>query len=398
MSDFYPREAKTFFSNFREHFENEHEDDLRNLQAIALPEHVSTNEIARIYQSQRYRVTLSQTAFFNLIQFLESKEKDGGAVIISILQTRLNVIVVEKTAEDQFSFARLLERAKHREDFPAEDEGIPGHNPGSAKLDSNAGSAVLTKLKLGQITLDAEGRQDVLYDLEDEDKVNPPVAGQQSLVETFEQRIKREESEEVPGRTELPPRPPPLARDVAMEVQKVKEARDQLKLAGRTGGVGPGINVVMYTFHNTNDGYELNPPTAARLLTNLSFPKPELLVSISRATTSLLPQVPTCTTYVSGALMAVRFRVLLWRMDKTPSLLHLTGSLDIRAPCMPFPSHPRPPHPTSKNSPRPNTCFPPRPIELSASGHSRVGLVLLSTRATMVRCGMSLGDRSAITS
>ncbi|KAI4206183.1 MAG: hypothetical protein LQ346_001244 [Caloplaca aetnensis] len=254
VTDYYPKEARTFFSNFRETFENEHEDDLRSLQAIALPEHVSTNDIARIYQSQRYRVTLSQTAFFNLIQFLESKEKDGGAVIISILQTRLNVVVVERTAEDQFSFARLLERAKHREDFPAEDEGIPGHNPGSAKLDSSAGSAVLTKLKLGQITLDAEGRQDVLSDLEDEDKANPPGPGQQSLVETFEQRIKREESEEVPGRTELPPRPPPLARDVAMEVQKVKENRDQLKLAGRTGGVGPGINVVMYTFHNTYDG------------------------------------------------------------------------------------------------------------------------------------------------
>lgn len=256
VSDFYPREAKTFFSNFREIFENEHEDDLRGLQAVVLPEHVSTNEMAKIYQSQRYRATLSQTAFFNLIQFLESKEKEGGAVIVSILQTRLSVVTVERTVEDQFSLAKLLERAKHKEDFPAEDEGIPGHNPGSAKLDSNAGSAVLTKLKLGQITLDAEGRHDVVGDLEDEDKANPPAAGQDSLVDSFEQRIKREESEEVPGRTELPPRPPPLARDIAMEVQKVKENRDRLKITERTGGVGPGMNVVMYTLHNTNDGYE----------------------------------------------------------------------------------------------------------------------------------------------
>ncbi len=357
-----------FFSNFRETFESEHEDDLRSLQAIALPEHVSTNDIARIYQSQRYRVTLSQTAFFNLIQFLESKEKDGGAVIISILQTRLNVVVVERTAQDQFSFARLLERAKHREDFPTEDEGIPGHNPGSAKLDSIAGSAVLTKLKLGQITLDAEGRQDVLSDLEDEDKANPPGPGQQSLVETFEQRIKREESEEVPGRTELPPRPPSLARDVAMEVQKVKENRDQLKLAGRTGGVGPGINVVMYTFHNTGDGYESIPPTAPQLLTNVSGPESESLVSIFRATTSLLPQVPTCITYVSGVSMVLRFRALPSRTVKDPGLLHPTGSLDIRVPCTPFLSHPRPPPLTSKGSQRLNTCFPPRPIGLSVFG------------------------------
>lgn len=236
-------------------FENEHEGDLRGLQAIALPEHVGTNEIAKIYQSQRYRATLSQTAFFNLIQFLESKEKEGGPVIVGILQSRLKVVTVERTAEDQFSLAKLLERARHREDFPAEDEGIPGHNPGSAKLDSAAGSAVLTKLKLGQVILDAEGRQDVLGDLEDEDKANPPAPGQPSLVETFEQRIKREESEEVPGRTELPPRPPPLARDVAMEVQRVKENRSRLKISGRTGGVGPAMNVVMYTLHNTNDGY-----------------------------------------------------------------------------------------------------------------------------------------------
>ncbi|KAL9014573.1 MAG: hypothetical protein Q9173_000778 [Seirophora scorigena] len=254
VSDFYPQEARTFFSNLREMFENEHEDDLRGLQAIALPEHVGTNEIAKIYQSHRYRATLSQTAFFNLIQFLESKEKEGGAVIVGILQSRLNVVTVERTAEDQFSLARLLERAKHKEDFPAEDEGIPGHNPGSAKLDSSAGSAVLTKLKLGQITLDAEGRQDVLGDLEDEDRTNPPAIGQPSLVETFEQRIKREESEDIPGRTELPPRPPPLARDVAMEVQKVKENRDRLTISEKTGGVGPGMNVVMYTFHNTHDG------------------------------------------------------------------------------------------------------------------------------------------------
>ena len=258
VSDFYPREANNFFSNSRQIFENEHEGDLRALQAIALPEHVAANEIAKIYHSQRYRVTLSQTAFFNLIQFLESKEKEGGAVIVGILQTRLNVVTVERTAEDQFSLAKLLERARQVENFPAEDEGIPGHNPGSANTDRNVGSAVLTKLKLGQVTLDAEGRQDVLGDLDDEDKAKPPAPGQPSLVEAFEQRIKREESEEVPGRTELPPRPPPLARDIAMEVQKVKEQRERMKISGRTGGVGPGVSVVMYTFHNTNDRYETN--------------------------------------------------------------------------------------------------------------------------------------------
>ncbi|KAI4260079.1 MAG: hypothetical protein LQ352_000458 [Teloschistes flavicans] len=268
VSDFYPREAKSFFSNFRDSFANEHQSDLRTFQAVALPEHVTTNELSRIYHSQRYRVTLSQTAFYNLIQFLESKETEGGAVVIGIIQTRLNVVTVDRTGDDQFSLVRLLERARHIEEFPAEDEGIPGHNPGSANIDRNAGTTVLTKLKLGQVTLDSEARQDVLADLEEEDKWNPPAAGQPSLVDTFEQRIKREESEEVPGRTELPPRPPPLARDVAMEVQKVKENRDRFQISGRTGGVGPGVSVTMFTFHNTNDS-----------ITCLDFSKDYLLIA-----------------------------------------------------------------------------------------------------------------------
>jgi transcription initiation factor TFIID subunit 5 len=38
-----------------------------------------------------------------------------------------------------------------------------------------------------------------------------------------------------------------------MEVQKIKENRDRLKIDSRTGGIGPGLSVVMYTFHNTSD-------------------------------------------------------------------------------------------------------------------------------------------------
>lgn len=41
-----------------------------------------------------------------------------------------------------------------------------------------------------------------------------------------------------------------------MEVQKVKENRDRFKIDGRdgrTGGVGPGLSVTMFTFHNTFD-------------------------------------------------------------------------------------------------------------------------------------------------
>jgi len=38
-----------------------------------------------------------------------------------------------------------------------------------------------------------------------------------------------------------------------MEVQKIRELRDRFRIDPRTGGVGPGVSIAMYTFHNTQD-------------------------------------------------------------------------------------------------------------------------------------------------
>lgn len=254
MSDFYPKESRNFFNAFKSHFGNEHGNDLRALEPVSLPEHVLTNSIAKIYRGYKYRVTMSQVAFYNLVQFLESKDKEGGAVIISVLQGSLNVVTVDRLADHEHSLTKVLHRARAGDDFPAEDEGIPGHNPGSANTDQNAGSTVLTKLKLGPMPMEADLLTDVRLGLEVEDARKPPTYGQIPLTEHFEQQIKREESEDAPSRSDLP-MPQSVARDVAIEVQKVKENRDRFKLDGRTGGVGPAVSVTMFTFHNTNDRY-----------------------------------------------------------------------------------------------------------------------------------------------
>lgn len=252
VADYYPRESRNFFNAFKAYFQEEHADDLRALEPTTLPEHLSSNTIARLYRGSKYRVTLSNLAFYNLVIFLEGKDKEGGAVILSILQSCLNVVTVERTADDQHSLAKLVDRARTVEDFPTEDEGIPGHNPGSANTDRNAGSTVLTRLKLGPLPMEPELSGDVRAELEIEDRENPPVDGQRSLTQQFEQHIKREESEDTPNRTDLP-LPQSVARDVAMEVQKIKENRDRFKIEGRTGGVGTGVSVTMFTFHNSFD-------------------------------------------------------------------------------------------------------------------------------------------------
>ncbi|KAI9724883.1 MAG: hypothetical protein M1812_000159 [Candelaria pacifica] len=251
-ADFYPKDSETFFKTYKDIFASEHEDDLRALGPISLPEHVNDNEIAKIYRSNKFRLTLSNLAYHNLLQFLETKESEGGAITIRLLKN-CNIVTVNRggDAEDPHSLAALLKRGNEDQDMPAEDEGIPGHNAGSANTDKNA-PAALVKLKLGPLPMEQELMEDVQAELEEEDARNPPMAGETSLAQEFDRQIKREESEEAPTRNELP-LPPSLARDVAMEVQKIKEHRDRFKIEGRTGGVGPGVSVCMFTFHNTFD-------------------------------------------------------------------------------------------------------------------------------------------------
>ncbi|KAK7527888.1 WD40-repeat-containing domain protein [Phyllosticta citriasiana] len=251
--EFYSREAVAFFEKHKELFTAEHEVDLVSLGTIRLPEHVADSNISKIYRGSKYRLTLSNMAFNSLIQYLESKEKEGGSIIIKIMNQWMNIITQDRTAPgNERSLAAMISRgSKIEEDMPAEDEGIPGHNPGSANTDRNA-PPVLAKLQLGPLPMEPELMEDVRAEVSELDSKNPPAPGQATLADEFEARIKRESTEEAPARDAVP-LPPSLARDVSMEVQKVKENRDRFKIEGRSGGVGPGVSVCMYTFHNTFD-------------------------------------------------------------------------------------------------------------------------------------------------
>lgn len=128
-------------------------------------------------------------------------------------------------------------------------EGIPGAFTGVSNKDIMDNNALL---KLGMMPMEPDLAADVRAELEDEDKVHPPLAGTNSLVEEFDRTIKREESADAPSRNDIP-LPPSRARDVIMEVQKIKESRDRFKIESRTGGIGPAVSVCMFTFHNTLD-------------------------------------------------------------------------------------------------------------------------------------------------
>jgi transcription initiation factor TFIID subunit 5 len=157
---------------------------------------------------------------------------------------------------EPYSFEAIYRRGQNI-DLEESDlhEGIPGVFTGVLNKDVIDTSAAL---KLGLLPLESELQEDVRAELEEEDKRHPPAEGRPTLVDEFDQRIKREESADGPARADLP-LPPSRARDVVMEMQKVRENRDRFRVEGRTGGVGMPVSVCMFTFHNTLGRWERTP-------------------------------------------------------------------------------------------------------------------------------------------
>ena len=175
--------------------------------------------------------------------------QDGGSVIIFLISTCCEIRQTVRGPIDQFSFEAIINRSSLAVEEPDLQEGIPGAFTGISNRDIMDNMA---PLKLGMMPMETDLAGDVRADLEDLDKETPPEPGNSSLVETFERIIKREESVDGPSRADIP-LPPSRARDVVMEVQKIKEYRDRFKIEGRSGGIGPGVSICMYTFHNTLD-------------------------------------------------------------------------------------------------------------------------------------------------
>ncbi|KAF1956822.1 WD40 repeat-like protein [Byssothecium circinans] len=254
IKDYYTKDAEAYFAKYRSMFERDHEDDVRGLSSLRLPAHLTDSRIAKTYLENKYRITLTMMPFYNLIQFLESKMFDGGTILMDLLRAHLHVVTVDRTATAEKSIAALLANPQGDE-LPAEDEGIPGHNPGhplTQRHDPDADASRI-RLALAPYPQDHDMQEDVRAALQEEDAKNVPRPGQSSLVDEYDQHIKREPAEDGPSR-DIVPLPPSLARDISMEVQKVVEHRDRYRLeSSRTGGVGPGVSITMYTFHNTFD-------------------------------------------------------------------------------------------------------------------------------------------------
>ncbi|RKF60397.1 Transcription initiation factor TFIID subunit 5 [Golovinomyces cichoracearum] len=242
--DIYKEEAvvekDVFFNNFSPPFQKLHADELREFSLVTLPAHILANPTAKLYRENKYKLPLNQHVYYNIITFLESNAKSGGTVILSLLQTHFEIRETTRGPIDRFSFETIIKNSrKTANDDRDLEEGITGAFTGVINKDMTHNNA---SLKLGMIPLDPEFIADVRSELEEEDTKNPPDIGKRSLVEEFDLNIKRG-SVDTPNQNEIP-LPPTRARDVQMEVQKIKEYRERFKIESRTGGVGAGFSSV----------------------------------------------------------------------------------------------------------------------------------------------------------
>lgn len=254
----YKLRAESFMFQYKERFENIRADEVNSLKLVKTPKQLEENPVARLYLKNKYRIPLNKFSTGNLFNFLERDSEECGNIVSYILATFCEVESIERGPIEPFSFEAIYRRARNLEldDVDAQ-EGIPGIPAAGAvtlnkEILENGNN---TALKLGSLPMETDLRGDVLAELEDEDKQNPPRDGARSLVDEFNlmHPIKKEAGDS-PQRTDIP-YPPSRARDIIMEMQKVRENRDRFKIEGRTGGVGPAVTVCMYTFHNSLGSY-----------------------------------------------------------------------------------------------------------------------------------------------
>ncbi|KAI1654015.1 transcription initiation factor TFIID subunit 5 [Daldinia decipiens] len=242
--------AQELMEQIRSRFEKTHQDELKSLSTITLSIHVRENAFAKAYLENQYVIPISKSLTGHLFHFLERELEQCGAIVLDIIQQHCRVDSVDRGPIEPFSFEAIYRRARHQElDEVDIQEGIPGVSSRSGLSNRNILDNTAA-LKLGPLPIDPDLRGDVVAELEEEDRLRPPREGLPTLVEEFNAMhpIKRE-SGDSPQRTDIP-YPPSRARDVVMEMQKVRENRDRFRIEGRTGGVGPGVSVCMFTFHN----------------------------------------------------------------------------------------------------------------------------------------------------
>lgn len=287
-------QARRLFDRYSSDFKLYHSSEINRLFSVNSVDHIKENEIASAFNDNKYRVTISRTVFNLLLYFLNENESVGGSLIISIINQYLEPNVVN-TVSSKSQLADGIKTLKNKDSTIGIDSNI---NSKPVKLgpfprDEDYVKEVETELKIrddqerqqleqakgdstndpnnqieetskvvqhsttllneyrmlnheipresqsGSFTSDGKEKNDTVDDKDSKSKI----ANNRVILQTNEKL-------ESPSRDSLP-LPPKTALDIKLEIQKVKESRDAIRLDNLQVSLP---TVCMYTFYNTNRG------------------------------------------------------------------------------------------------------------------------------------------------
>lgn len=230
-------QAEKFFQEFAPDHTVLHTQDLRTLGRVLLPDHLTTNSLAKKFKGNKYAIKVSRTTFDLLVYFLHEIEESGGSIIIRIINQyiKANITTVRPSRIDNDIVVA------------DPDSGLPGVVDYETELDTFNSQPV----KLGKLPLDADFEKEVELMLEKRDFPNGRASETDTepgpLVALF--RKLNEKDTDSPARGVLP-LPPYKTADLQAEVNHVIDVQTRIKIGNGTGALP---SVCMYTFHNTHD-------------------------------------------------------------------------------------------------------------------------------------------------
>lgn len=290
-------QARRFFDKYSTDFKLYHSTEINRLFSVNSMDHIKENEIASAFNDNRYRITVSRSVFSLLLYFLSENESVGGSLIISIINQYLEPNIVN-TVHSKAKLGDGIKNLKNNDSikgidsnvnsvpvklgpFPRDEEFVKevetelkirddqekqqleqskgdqptGHEQNNdlsvANKDIQHSTTLLNEYKALNHELTSDSK-------ETSSKPNDKDKNDDSITKDLDSKsplgvnnvLKADYKLEIPSRETIP-LPPKTSLDIKLEIQKVKESRDAIRLDNLQVAMP---TVCMYTFHNTNRG------------------------------------------------------------------------------------------------------------------------------------------------
>lgn len=253
-----PTEARSFYEKFKADHVLQHSQEVKSVGGISLPEHIEQNQIAKLFNMNKYRLHVSATSMNLVLGFLNEHQGIGGSLLVREINDHMAIVTqveVSTRAQDELDAIEKMEGIPEisqllnsSNGFSTDDNGKKEHNSTSLELLNSK------TLKLGKLPNDPEFSKELEAELkqrdENEKKSNPESPQKKTLMDEYKENFKTELTADGSPSKDVLPLPQKTALDLKKELIKIQDSRAKIHLSTVQAHLP---SVCMYTFHNTND-------------------------------------------------------------------------------------------------------------------------------------------------